>query len=279
MALANQECTQVQPPECPPGPDPAQGALCGHTAEQYAEAALGLEPRGGAWCKLFATTKAALYRAFGQLLSDFEKSMCSFFVEAMACKSVQLLSEWEVEYGLPGECITSYPTDLEGRQAQVCAARNAVGIRTLAELELLLQNALQCQWLKLQMVVVGNLPVPIPPIAPAPLPQPIIGLCVLNLGPAPPVPTLHNVMGGWGQYVGPSADGSGASVGQPLIIFDPNFVPPENCAIIYHSTMGGWTGGMGIPLTTVDPIKWALLTCLMRKHLPAHILWFACPPQ
>lgn len=279
MTLADTQCTQVQPPVCAPGPSPALGALCGHSPEQFAEAALGLEPRGGAWCKLFGTTKAALYRAFGRLLSDFEQRLCVLFTESLACPSVELLGEWEVDYGLPGECINNYPTDIAGRQAQVCAARKANGLRTLAQLEALLQDALQCKWLKLQMVMVGNVPIPAAPAPPTPLPQPVIGLCVLNLGPAPPVPTLHNVMGGWGPYVGPSADGSGASVGQPLTIFDPNFVPPENCAIIYHSTMGGWTGGMGIPLTTVDPIKWALLTCLMRKHLPAHILWFACPPQ
>lgn len=275
MPLANLLCTQVQPPVCAPGPAPALGALCGHSAEQFAEAALGLEPRGGAWCKLFTTTKAALYRAFGQLLSDFEQRLCALFTESLACPSVELLGEWEVEYGLPGECATSYPTDLAGRQAQVCAARNANGIRTLSQLEALLQNALQCPYLLLEVNTVGYLPMPPAPGAP---PAAIAGVCVRNLGPAPPVPTVHNIMGGWGAYTGPSADGTGAAMGQPLSIVDPNYTPPANCAVIYHSTVGGWTGGMGIPLTTVDPVRWALLVCLMRKHLPAHVVWSACPP-
>lgn len=251
---ANVSCTQVQPPARTLGPDPASGDLCGHTPEQFAEAALGLEPRGGIWCKQFTTIKAGIYRAFGRLLSDFEQRLCDLFRESLACNSVELLAEWETEYGLPGACAyESYPTDIAGRQAQVCAARRASGIVTTAQLQALLRSALQCPFLELSSDTTG--------------------MCVRYIGPAPVPGFIHNTVGGWGPI---GADGFGSGVGQPLTLNDPAFVAQPQCPIVYHSTVGGWTGGVGVPLTLGDRQKWPLLVCLMQKHLPAHIAWRVC---
>lgn len=122
--------------------------LCGHTPEQFAEVALALEPSGIAWCKDFWTVKAALYRAFGSLLSGFEQRLCYLFTESTGCSSVELLSEFELDYGLPGTCaVGSYPTDLKGRQARVCAVRKSTAISTNAELQAILRLAMQCDYL------------------------------------------------------------------------------------------------------------------------------------
>jgi hypothetical protein len=247
-------CTQVQPPALQLGPSPADALLCGHTPEQFAEAAFGLEPRGAIWCKTFTTIKAALYRAFGKLLSDFEQRLCDLFTESLACNSVELLAEWEREYGLPGNCSPeSYPTDTPGRQAQVCAARQASGIVTLGQLQALLRQSLQCDFLALSADASG--------------------VCVRGIGPAPLPGFIHNTVGGWGPI---GTDGFGSAVGQPLTLQDPAFVAPAQCPIVYHSSVGGWTGGVGIPLTLGDRQKWPLLVCLMQKHLPAHIVWRVC---
>lgn len=272
MEPADLQCAVAQPVACEPQPLPLDAPLCGHTPEDYATAALALEPRGAAWCKVFTTTKAALYRAFGKLLSDFEQHLCALFTESLACESVELLSEWEFEYGLPGECaVGSYPIDLAGRQGMVCAARRAQGISTLLQLQEVLQIALQCPHLRLENFYehnhVGNhtgMPLMI-----------YAGICVRGIGPAPEVPHIHNTMGGWGVVSGEY----GSSMGQPLTLLDPNYIAPEQCPIVYHSTMGGWTGGMGNPLMTAEPVKWGLLVCLMNKHLPAHTIWRVCVPN
>jgi hypothetical protein len=255
-------------------PSPADAKLCGHTAEQYAEAALMLEPRGDVWCRLLGTIKAALYRAFGKLLADLDARICDLVRESTGCEAVELLGEFEEMYGLPSACMTNYPTDLAGRQAMVCAARQSIGISTLDQLQALLQTALNCPHLRLENFVThstaggwtGGMG------------QPLMvqgGICVRGIGPAPVPPILHNVMGGWGGYGG-AAVPYGSAVGQPLTIVDPAYVAPQSCPVVYHSTMGGWTGGMGQPLTAADPVAWNLLSCLMAKHLPATTAWAVC---
>jgi hypothetical protein len=254
MAAVNPACTQVQPPVCEAGqPNPAEAALCGHTPEQFAEAALAVEPHGAIWCRSFSTNRAALYRAFGRLLSDFEQRICVLFQESLACGSVELLPEWEAEYGLPGTCAPgAYPTDLSARQAQVCAARQSVGISTSLQLQTLLRTALQCSFLTVEDFYVHN-------VMGTGMGQPLMlygGVCVRGLGPTPPAPWVHNVMGGWGLNVGPSAGVYGSSVGQPLTLVDPSYMPPPEC-----------------PTT---PERFTLLSCLMKKHLPAHVTWMLC---
>lgn len=241
MTFADVQCAPNAEPVCEPQSRPADAPLCGHTPEQFAEAALALEPRGLAWCRQFTTVKAALYRAFGRLLSDFERRMCDLFDESLACGSVELLDEWEKEYGLPGACSArDYPSDLAGRQAMVCAARRGEGVTTLPQLQEVLQIALECPTLTLENFVTHNW------VTHGATQTLMVqgGVCVRGIGP--------------------------------------NFSPPPedgelpDCPYIYHSTVGGWTGGVGIPLTTADPIKWQLLICLMDKHLPAHIAWAIC---
>ena len=130
--------------------DPSDAPLCGHSAEEFAEVALRLEPRGIAWCKQYGTVKAALYRAFGLLLSNFEQRMCDLFDESLACNSVELLAEWEREYGLPSPCSAAfYPTDIPSRQALVCAARRGNNAVSLSELETIIKNAIDCPELTL----------------------------------------------------------------------------------------------------------------------------------
>lgn len=235
-------CAEPSEPECEAQPDPADAALCGHSAEQFAQAALALEPRGVVWCRLVDTTKAALYRAFGGLLADFEQRLCDLFEESLACNSVELLAEWELEYGLPGDCAAgAYPQDLASRQALVCAARRGTGVRTLADLQALLRAAIGCDLIVVENAVghswMGgwvSLPLTVQ-----------IGVCVRGIS------TLH-------------ADSASAIAGAPY------------CPILWHSTMGGWTGGVGRQLTQADTVKWNLLICLMKKHLPAHVPWYTC---
>lgn len=271
MALADLQCAVAQPVACEPQPLPLEAPLCGHTAEDFATVALALEPRGAAWCKQFTTTKAALYRAFGRLLSDFEQRLCALFTESLACNSVELLSEWEFEYGLPGDCaVGTYPVDLAGRQGMVCAARRATGISTLPQLQEVLRIALNCPYLTLENFYEHS-----PEAGHMGMPLTIYGgVCVRGIGPTPDIPYIHNTMGGWGVVSG----SYGSSMGQPLTLLDLSYNAPNQCPIVYHSTMGGWTGGMGISLTTAEPIKWGLLVCLMNKHLPAHVIWRVCAP-
>jgi hypothetical protein len=144
----------------------------------------------------------------------------------------------------------------------VCAAKQSIGISTLDQLQALLKTALSCEYLTLQSFIthsgVGG-----------------GGICVGGIGPADLPTTIHNMVGGWGDLGGLSSP-NGSSVGQPLTIIDPSFVNTPACPIIYHSTVGGWTGGVGQPLQYADPIKFGLLVCLMNKHLPAHISWTIC---
>jgi len=137
--------------------NPADAPLCGHSAEDFAEAAFRLEPRGIAWCKKKTTIKAAIYRAFGVLLSDFEQRICDLFNESLACGSVELLEDWEREYGLPSPCLAAYyPTDVPSRQALVCAARRGSSALSLSDLETLIRDTIDCPELTLTVTTSPN---------------------------------------------------------------------------------------------------------------------------
>jgi hypothetical protein len=225
-------------------------SLCGRSAEAYAEAALGLEPRGWLWCQAFGTVKAQVYRAFGALLSDFEQRLCVVFRELLACVSVELLPEWEAEYGLPGDCAIEAGQDLASRQAQVCAAKRGIGIQTIAQLQTLLRDALQCPILEITFPTVSH------SVVGGHVGSPLVvggqaGICIKNIGPQALPSLLHNTVG--------------STVNQTLLINDPAFVAGLQCPIIYSNTPGDY-----------DPVRYPLLVCLLKKHLPAHIQWSIC---
>lgn len=212
----------------------------------YAQVAKRLEPMGVLWDCL-SPVKMALHQAFGSLLSDFERAMCKLQKESLACGSDELLAEFEADYGLPSACAKSYPTDLAGRQAMVCASKKSIGISTIDQLQDLLQTATSCTNLKITDS------------------------------------TIHSTVGGWTGGVGQPLHVSGGvcvtGIIEPLI---PTGDP--YCPIIYHSTVGGWTGGVGQPLTSQDDTKFNAIECLMNKHIPASIDWNFCgdynlPPQ
>jgi uncharacterized protein YmfQ (DUF2313 family) len=235
-------------------PTPADGELCGHSPEDFAEVQLKLEPRGYAWCKDYGTVKAAIYRACGKIFSDFEQRICDLFSESLACSSVELLNEWEIEYGLPKPCFQgSYPTDILTRQKLVCEARKGGGSKTLTEIVQILRDALECGFLDIVRDEFGQ-------------------YCISGLREPSYPDTIHNVVGGLGVII----DGYGSSAGQPLTLIDPNYIPPQSCSIVWHSRTNGWTGGVGKPLTQGDDYKIGLLYCLMAQYWPAHIGWYIC---
>jgi hypothetical protein len=223
-------------------------AQCQHTPEQFAEAALMLEPRGAFWSKGFGTAKAALYRAFGGLLSAFEARLCSVHKELLACESVELLAEWEKEYGTA--CVDTSKLSIPARQALVCQARSGSNILTLPQLETLLQTALDCSILRVEYAyaehsyVGQGVNVPLTPVGG--------GICIRNIGPVPEQPSIQNSVN--------------TDVGTSLRIPDPAFSPPTQCPIVFSTTPGDW-----------DPVRYPLLLCLLEKHLPAHIEWALCP--
>lgn len=221
---------------------------CQHSAEQFAEAALMAEPRGAFWSKGFGTIKAALYRSFGRLLSEFETRLCSVYKELLACDSVELLAEWEAEYATA--CVDTSKLSLQARQALVCQARSGSNILTLLQLETLLQTALECPILRVEYAyaehsyVGEGVNTPLTPIGG--------GLCIRNIGPVPEQPSIQNSVN--------------TDVDSSLRIPDPNFSAPVQCPIVYSTAPGDW-----------DPVRYPLLLCLLAKHLPAHIEWALCP--
>ncbi len=213
---------------------------------EYAQVAKRIEPMGVFWDCL-SPLKMALHKAFGSLLSDFERAMCKLQKESLACGSTELINEFEADYGLPSGCSKSYPTDLAGRQDMVCAAKKSIGISTIDQIQDLLQTATNCPNLKITDS------------------------------------TIHSTYGGWtGGYGQPLQVSGGVCITgiiEPLI---PTSIP--YCPIIYHSTYGGHTGGYGQPLTTQDDTKFNAIKCLTDKHIPASINWEFCgdynlPPQ
>jgi hypothetical protein len=228
-----------------------RGELCNHPAERFAEVAMQLEPMGEFWCKQYGTIKAKLYLAFGGLLSAFNQRLCDLLRENTGCEAVETISEWEFEYGLPSACQVDYPTDLAGRQAQVCAARRGGSIRTLLELQALIRVATQCDYVTLEETPTG--------------------ICVRGITGSTATPYIHNVVGGHGLV----SQGDGSGAGQPLQLVEPSFVAPPYCRMIYHSVVGGWTGGIGVPLTQ-QTADYQTLICLLQKHLPAHVSWYLC---
>jgi hypothetical protein len=227
------------------------GQLCGHSAERFAEIALQLEPMGEFWCKQYTTIKAGLYRAFGGLLSTFNERLCDLLRENTGCYAVETLGEWENEFGLPSVCQINYPRDIEGRQAQVCAARRGSVVRTLLDLQTLLRVATGCQFITLENQA-GS-------------------VCIRGIQGSLTNPVIHNVVGGQGLI----SNGNGSASGQPLTLDDPDYTPDPFCPFVYHSTIGGWTGGMGQTLQFESP-EFETIVCLMRKHLPAHLSWEIC---
>jgi hypothetical protein len=244
------------PVEPPCGIDLPPAYVCAHTPEEFAEAALMLEPRGFIWNKSFGTVKAALYRAFGKLLADFEARLCAVYVELLACKSVELLPEWETEYGTLAGCVDPAALSIEARQALVCQTRKGDGARTLTELQSLLRVALDCpiltlEYASLEHSVYGDpFGIPLTPTGG--------GICIRNIGPVPQPASVQSVFGPW--------EGRGADFGDPLRIQDPAYAPPVQCPIVYSLAPGDY-----------DPVRYPLLICLMRRYMPAHIEWALCP--
>jgi uncharacterized protein YmfQ (DUF2313 family) len=254
--MANENCeTVIDGSGCHPV-NATAGRMCGYLPEDYAEAALKLEPFGLAWCKEFGTIKAAIYRAFGGLLAYVDERICALVKESRPCATDEMLPEWEVEFGLPSDCMRGiYPTDIEGRKRAVCAAYLGQGIQTLPQMQAFLRNALDCPHLVLEINHDAGL---------------INHVCVYNIS-ATDINYVHNVVGGYGELCGVY----GSSAGQPLQICDPDQVFGPYCSIVWHNVVGGWYGGVGQPLM-VGREKWQLLICLMDKHLPAHVRWEVC---
>lgn len=284
-------CRADQPQACGDQPLPAQAPLCGHSAEQFAEVAMMLEPRGALWLHSTQLLRTAVHRAFGGLLSAFEQRLCDLLRESLACESVELLDQWEAEYGLPGACAADYPTDLAGRQAQVCAARQGVGVQTLGDLQALLRRVTGCDHITLSITTPGttsSMGNPLGSMSTSAMGNRIDrpaqsafdndkpeGLCISGIRAPLWPPTVHNVVGGHGPYTGPSSGGYASATAQPLTLIDPAYVPPDNCGMVDHSRVGGHTGGVGQHLTQGD-YRFNLMVCLLNKHLPAHVSWFAC---
>jgi len=101
------------------------------TKEQYAEVFQKLMPRG----KLFDFQDADLFYDFslavGENFSDFDLRCDNLLTEIYPTTTVELLNNWETEYGLPDSC--SQPDDSEETRRKLLLAKyNALGGQTPA---------------------------------------------------------------------------------------------------------------------------------------------------
>jgi uncharacterized protein YmfQ (DUF2313 family) len=89
----------------------------GHTAQEYARAALGLLPPGAAYPRDLDSTRGRLFAALGEGLADIEAALEQLLLERSPRTAFLLLREWEISLGLPDECSASAETIAERRAA------------------------------------------------------------------------------------------------------------------------------------------------------------------
>lgn len=91
-----------------------------YTANDFAQALLGLLPRGRAWPKESTALQAQAVSCFAPTFQRLSDSASGLLVGAFPGAATQLLDEWEKTLGLPDPCAGVSPT-YKARQNQVRA--------------------------------------------------------------------------------------------------------------------------------------------------------------
>ncbi len=101
-------------------------------AADFLSGVQGLLPRGRAWPRRLTATLAQFAGGIGDALYDFHQQCVQLLeVESDPARTVQLLPDWEADYGLPDSCSGPSPT-LEQRHNALLAKIGAVGGQSAA---------------------------------------------------------------------------------------------------------------------------------------------------
>lgn len=101
------------------------------TKEQYAQAFKQLLPRGRLLDYDDGFTVAEFALAMGQIFEDLDDRFEDFIVELYPTTTLELLPDWEREYGLPDDC-SKAGDPVEIRRRLLLAKYNALGGQTRA---------------------------------------------------------------------------------------------------------------------------------------------------
>lgn len=89
------------------------------SADQYARMLQGLLPRGAAWTRDSAAKLTQLLRGMADELARIDTRGDNLINEALPDTTLELLDQWEVVAGLPGECTGPLETVEQRRDALV----------------------------------------------------------------------------------------------------------------------------------------------------------------
>lgn len=110
--------------------------FCGLSEDEYLGQLLALLPDGPVWPREPSATMVKFWRAaVGPRLAIHTRA-CDLLSESLVCNAVELLPDYEFDYGLPDECDPNADTrTVAERQVVLCDKANTKGAQSIAYFE------------------------------------------------------------------------------------------------------------------------------------------------
>lgn len=110
--------------------------FCGLTEDEYLGQLLALLPEGPVWPRDPSATMTAFWRAAARPRLALLDRACALRRESILCQSVELLPDYEFDYGLPDECDPNADTrTIAERQAALCDKSSSKGGQSIPYFE------------------------------------------------------------------------------------------------------------------------------------------------
>lgn len=109
---------------------------CGLTVDAYLPQVLALLPEGPAWPREDGATMVEFWRASARPRLQLHERACALLAESIPCNAVELLADYETDYGLPDGCDPNAGArTIPERQLLLCDKATSKGGQSIAYFE------------------------------------------------------------------------------------------------------------------------------------------------
>lgn len=98
-----------------------------YVAEEYTAQAQELLPKGQAWTRRIGTNLWKLLSACSEELARIHQRSADLLRETTPSQAVDSIPDWEIELGLPENCVTSVAPSLDARRLEIFRKFNSTG--------------------------------------------------------------------------------------------------------------------------------------------------------
>lgn len=110
--------------------------FCGLSVDALQAQALALLPEGPAWPREPSAVMVSFWRAMATPRQKTLQRFCTLLNESVLCDAVELLGDYETDYGLPDSCDPSASSrNIAERQTALCDKANGKGGQSIAYFE------------------------------------------------------------------------------------------------------------------------------------------------